>query len=1080
MGKVIGSVVWTPQQPAAGQSVKIDVCDPTGKPYGNQQAAYVGINGVPGTTQFLQFGLAGDQKLTVTAQDSDGTTEQTTVTITVGAPVLSADTLAKMASPAAAALSAAQLAYGKATSDVSLLTVGPRAPYNVAHHVTFNVYPLSKFVKAPAAPAGAIAAPDVEEDLLKPQPSAVNVTSVSATSTAPLQQSHVTNTPGWMWDFGDGTTPVTATSSATDHDYTASLSTTDEFHFFHVTATAVTIADDGTPPTPTGTSFTRTLTVHNPYVSIKKRGYVVLPVTVSGSATKDGDNFVGTATISNPEPVAITLTSRRLLAVLEDTDALTSPSAVEALATNLVVPAKGSVKLKISAPFAQVAADATGFKAIFLGASSPDAADAKSDPIAGLKVRATAHFLVEPQYRGKAVPETPADPKPTITGKVDMMGPAPDPVPGNEVMPPVAAGNQCDPDNLPEDAPATLACQITPKTQSIPTNAAFLNASKGDIVLCPSVGSASLVDAMFQQLTPPQLYGHSGIMTRNYEQITHCTASESRLISYTSGGIVSSKDEGFDPDALTYAWPGVLTQTVDHAVNGEQITDPSSTSGQQYGFQDFLGTPTNVLYTPNNVNTWVLIPPVVVKPDPALETDAIRQLLTKVADDAFGNTGKYHYRFYCFTDPAATNLTAPASGLNSSSTWAQGTEGAVCSSFIWKMMKGRSVQALGPSEYATEAELSDAAQALDVQLDPAGKTLDGLFYYSAAQRQTCASWLHDTVWSAADAIVGGLGETLTHAADYYADELCSSFASDDNSVEDSDTSWENPSGANAISPNDFLAWNGPEKGGVLGYSEPLIYLPASFATVNIYEWAKVTAYGKLTGTVTLDGNPAASVTVTVPGYQAGTDKDGNYTFDKIPYGPYEVVAKLADTQGPVDFGVQTGTKVYYTGNVSIDLDKDSATAPEIKLKAPDIPYERTVVVTGYYSLDCSVWDWGSSHYTVYGPVAQGEILVGIGQTQYSWTTTETAHSATAILSAVAYYQADDSVTISFQAVLDGSSPRSYTATIAAGDSYTFVIGNSQSWLDGGGGLNYNGYPDLENDNDTLCCSVTFTNNQWSA
>jgi hypothetical protein len=33
MASLIGSVTWTPQQPAAGQSVRIDVCDPASNPY---------------------------------------------------------------------------------------------------------------------------------------------------------------------------------------------------------------------------------------------------------------------------------------------------------------------------------------------------------------------------------------------------------------------------------------------------------------------------------------------------------------------------------------------------------------------------------------------------------------------------------------------------------------------------------------------------------------------------------------------------------------------------------------------------------------------------------------------------------------------------------------------------------------------------------------------------------------------------------------------------------------------------------------------------------------------------------------
>ena len=1057
MGKLIGSVTWTPQKPAAGDSVKIDVCDPSGKPYQNQGPTFIGINGIPGTGQFLQFALAGDYKVPITVMGADGAKEQTTVTIAVAAPVLSEATRKALADPANASLPAEQVAYLKATSDVSLLTVAPKAPYGTPHAVAFKLYPLIKFIKPPVAPAAK-------------NGTAAGSSPAGSTAGAPAAPD---SSAGWAWDFGDGSKPITTTVPAADHDYTASLGSTQEFHQFDVSVTQVRIPAGGAAAVPTGSSWKRTLSVHNPYVAIKNRGYVVLTVATQGSAAKDGKNFVGTAEIKNIEPVPITLSSRLIVPVLEDTSVLTAPTPLEALASPIVVPANGSISTKVSVPFSQVAEDAVGFKAIFTSEVVKGAKDEKAgnslhpsgakSPIEGLKVRATAHFLVQPEYRGKAVAEIKKDgPKPA---------PRDDPA-----MPPVKEGNQCDPDNLPSDAPAALACQITPKTAQVLIPAQFLNAAKGDVILCPSVGSASLVDAMFSQLTPPQLYGHTGIMTRNYDQITHCTASEPRLLNYTVSGILGGGDEGFDPDALKYAWPGAITETVDQAVNGQMIADPSSSSGQQYQFQSFNGTSSDIQID----NAWVLIPPIVVKPDPVLETSDVRKLLTEVADDAYSNTGKFHYRFYCFTDPAATNLTAPSTGLSASSTWAEGTQGGVCSSFIWKMMKGRGVEALGPSKYATAAELSDAAKKLNVLLDPNGQTLDGLFYYTEAERQVCAQWLYNTVWNMADAQAGWAGELLTHAADYYADELLNTFAADNSSTEDSSNAWQTPGDANAISPNDYLAWNGPDKGGVLGYSEPLIYQPANYATVHIYEWAKVTAYGKLTGKVTLDGKPAADVTLTVPGHTAGTDKDGNYTFDKIPYGPYSVIAKQAVTKGPVDFGVQTGAMIYNTGRVSVKVDKDTVTAPEIKLRAPNTPYIRSIAVTGHVSLDCSVWDWGSNHYDYYGPIGQAAVDVGNGHPQDSWSTDVSVHSADAHFSATFNYQPDDSINVLFKAVLDGQYERDYTTTIAPGDNYTFVIGDGNSFLNGRAGYTYNGYPDLEGSNDTMCCAITFTNNEWSA
>ena len=81
------------------------------------------------------------------------------------------------------------------------------------------------------------------------------------------------------------------------------------------------------------------------------------------------------------------------------------------------------------------------------------------------------------------------------------------------------------------------------------------------------------------------------------------------------------------------------------------------------------------------------------------------------------------------------------------------------------------------------------------------------------------------------------------------------------------------------------------------------------------------------------------------------------------------------------------------------------------------------------------------------------------------------HSATVDFSATACYFPDDSVTVTFQATLNGSGKRNYAATVRPGGSITFIIGYSQSFLNGRNGFYYNGQPDLEAENDTDCCSI---------
>jgi hypothetical protein len=1127
---IIGKIVWQPQNPSAGQSVKIDVCGQDGKPLSNQQAAYVTIDGIPGSSQYVQLPFPGDKQISVIAKGTDGTVERKTATITIAPAVPSQATMKKLADPANKSLTADQIAWLKATSDVHLLTVSLSAQPTSPYKVGISLKPLSSFVKPPAG-------------------SGQNAPVLAAAS--PMSSAYT-------WNFGDGSPEVTTKSPFVDHDFETALDSEQEFLSCHV---KVSVADADSNAKgeivsvgPVKQSYLRTMTVHNPYVHCKKRGYVVPKVTASDWATKDGSNFVGIAEIKNNEAVPIKLVSRLLIPALLDTDATILPTALVPIDPPIVVPAKGSVQVKVTAPFTDVPADAIGFTAVFTeqavvkakgdkAASIPAATvvanTAKSgiavpktsatNPIVGLKIRASAHFRVDPRQKGKTPPVASekvgagaSTTKPRDNKKITPLGGVkPDPIPSNETYPlPPKVGNPCDPDNppegMPEGHPGDLVCQWTPKTKQVTINPQFLNARKGDVILCPSSGNASLVDGMLMQVNPPQLYGHSGIMTRNFEQITHCTASQQRIQDNSHGDWLPDQndDEGFDPDALEYAWPGVLTQTVDHAVNGETIKDPGGTS---YSFQSFNSTPSEITFN----NQFLIIPPLVVKPDPVLETAQTRKLLNAAADFAFQNTQNYHYSFYGFTNPASDALNAPsqsAGGLDSSSAWAYGTKGAVCSSFIWQMMKQSGVNAYGKDKYATKEELSQyAKQTLGLNLDQNSPgTLDGLAYYTAAERLACGQWLWHAVNNAAYSQASFADKIVAPSALVYpADQLCNAFATNDCATPNEPTTtplidvpvignvggitlgsdsqpWQNPGDSNAVSPSNLLAWNGPDKDPncVLGYSEPLVYCPSTSATVPVYEWAAPKQYcQQISGLVELNNEPQPDVTVTIPGLdsaQTGTGSDGKYSFKNIPNGKWVIKA-----QKP--FKTPDGELAYYDGQVLVNVNQKGAMeAPTIKMRAPDEPNIRTVVISGHASIDCSVWSWGSHHWRAY-PTLGGNVIVGKGKNGIGyWADQEPCHSAVGQFNATVCYNADDSVLVTLVVQLDpqnGGRSRTYTMNILPEESYTFIIGDKNSILNSGP-YQYNGggdgtvpganSGDLEACNDCLCCAITFANKEWPA
>ncbi|MCK6530854.1 hypothetical protein L6R50_25945 [Myxococcota bacterium] len=152
----------------------------------------------------------------------------------------------------------------------------------------------------------------------------------------------------------------------------------------------------------------------------------------------------------------------------------------------------------------------------------------------------------------------------------------------------VLEGQICDPDNLTEEdleqaAEQQLVCQATTEQYECLMPARFMNARKGDVILSP--GGTGLIGSLLRHVDPPQNYSHSGIMTRNYDEVTHSTASEDRLLDYKVG-LVDGGD-GIEPRVLKYMWPGVVTQSVEAAVAevAEMFVDPQN--GKSYAISSF-------------------------------------------------------------------------------------------------------------------------------------------------------------------------------------------------------------------------------------------------------------------------------------------------------------------------------------------------------------------------------------------------------------------------------------------------------------------------------------------------------------
>jgi hypothetical protein len=451
---------------------------------------------------------------------------------------------------------------------------------------------------------------------------------------------------------------------------------------------------------------------------------------------------------------------------------------------------------------------------------------------------------------------------------------------------PIAEGQICTPDNLTEADLAQadqgqLVCQLTDEVKDVLMPARWMNARKGDILLSP--GGDGIIGGLMLRVNPPQWYSHSGIMTRNYDEITHSTGSQKRLMDHQIG-VIEDGTDGFEPSVLKYMWPGAIRQTVQKSIEGENFPDPEY--DKTYSVSAFGKQTVGITHN----DQMVMIPPLVVKPDPMLETPAIRSTLHAIATDASNDAGrpgvksKYHYRFYCYTDPTIGlgNAEGPGAG------WAMGTRPSVCSSFIWMKAEGRATNLETTQSLVTPTDLEANDVAKGAAVRPV--TRDGLYMYSATERLNAGEWLYDYIYNQAYEIAGWAGTLLTDAPDDVANQFLNVFENDNADGKDSED-WRTPEDADAVSPDDMLWWDGPDKGGVYGFVEPAIYREPRIESYTVSRWKKVVTRGDIHGRVFANGALTSGALVQVyESKSAFSASDGTYSLNDVPLGGYMLKA----------------------------------------------------------------------------------------------------------------------------------------------------------------------------------------------
>jgi hypothetical protein len=901
----IGSVTFSPANPRSGESVKVEV--QAGSPNASLE---VTINGVPGDVQYLVWERPGKKRLFIVAATADGQVlERRTETIelrpnTSGYPKLRIERL--LESP---------------TTVLFSVDMGGQQ----RRGTTGTLNPFKGVRQAELGRVKGIGQSKSQVGL----------------NTAP---------PVFEWDFGKGFM-VGTKMGAFAHDFGPDLSPSAVRQNFHV---AVRVIKGTQPPI----EIRRTISVVNTYAIAKRRGFLQPRVVHQDlNARFMSGAFEGEVTVWNPEAFDITLNTRRLEAFFANarrTSVMYPPQP-----THQTIEAGTETTFTARVPASQIGEDVVGFALHCGGVANR------------LPARVSVYFDIPSRWwhASELVPQdlqailrsvivrkmTPNPRQITARtlqdlvrrGEVKLLSREPStsqdsmrrgatatrraehslrkPLSGHTDPPAALEGAECDPMNLPDDIPENLVCQATSETRFVPMPGRFMNAKKGDAILSP--GGTGLIGGLLRQVHPPQNYSHSGIMTRNQDELTHSTASEDRLLDYPVGSFLGTPapTDGHRADVLKYLWPGVITQavadtfTLEGTVHGEPFPDPES--GKSYTISGF---------DPNNkklADSGEVIPPAVVKPDPFIETVELRSQLRDAADIAIDQEGKGHYRFYCYTDPTiGLDQTAPTDAG-----WAGGTIPSVCSSFIWMCLR----QA-GFSFEGGEMENADKEMGAEFGAD----SEDGLYNYTAEERLTAGEWLYgelyDMVVETAD-IAGpeGLITAFTDMPDDVANQILNTFASDwaDTDAKDSEA-WKTAVDARAVSPDNMLFWDSPEKGGPYGYVEPLEYRPPRYELVTVHRWKKALYTGTLTGLVRFKGKPVAGAQAMLYDQKfAPTGADGRFELTDVFAGNY-ILSVSKSLEG-----------MYLSASVPVTVKKDEETDVTVDLQPPDDLY-RAVTIDG--------------------------------------------------------------------------------------------------------------------------------------
>jgi hypothetical protein len=869
--RVLGSIRCTPGKVAIGESVCIEVLDPRGVPYDNHETVPISINGVPGSKHYLVWRTGGTKTITVVA-GARGRREMAQATVIIEAPAAGrrVPEFTVHWRPDRPTTAIFRLANRR------MMRLGGATPAIPATHTR----------PAAGGTTGRVVA-------------AARIANVASGNARMRNGSEGEVSAVYEWRFGE-TGFARSVSAEAAQDFGPHLDPNRLHSVFHVT---VTEQFPGEQPV----SVTRSVVVMNPYHLMKGRGVLQPPVASSDTSVRyGGGQWRAAMTVRNPEAVDLKLSARRIECIYADPKRASKRLASESV--NVVLRAGTATRIPVTVAANLLPPEVVSFAVHFSG-TGPN----------GLPVRVAGWFDV-PEHRVARSP-LPAGLQSALQTVISrglvanssavsftelkdlaargsisattLAFPRGQPKPMNHQAPlPAKEGQECEPWNLPALVPPGLACVPTSEPKPTPMPARFMNAMKGDIVITPYNGS--LISRVLLSVDPPQLYAHSGIMTRNQDEITHSTACQERAMdpdNFIDG-------DGIRPDVLKYLWPGVITQTIEQAVDGETKLDPETGKTYTIGGFSTMEWPVDLGGAAPQIT-----PAMVIKPKPDND-DQVRAKLHEIADYAAQQAGKSHYRFYCYTDPTiGLTQKAPAEAG-----WAAGTYPSVCSSFIWMALRKAGV----PMEGTLEGDdMNKGAQITT-------GTPDGLYLYTAEERLAAGMVMFHEIKELVEGKVSSLEDNVSDIVDDVANQILNTFACDwsDTAAKDSDK-WMQTQDANAVSPSNLMFYDAPW----YGYAEPLIYREARVEQVPEYHWKKVTQYGSVSGIVRNQGKPAAGAYVWAnsTAHAAYSKADGAFAITGVEAGKVILSAQLPHNGELLAASMDITVPVNATAQVTIDL-----------------------------------------------------------------------------------------------------------------------------------------------------------------